>query len=139
MKVKSLSRVQPSETPWTAAFQAPPSMGFSRQEYWSGLLFPFQRILPTQGSNLGHLHCRQVLYHLSLQGLDMSLRKFREMARTGKPGELQSMGSQRVQSDLVPEQQQQEVEHTYTLWSSNSIPSPRVFCSCGPRINMRRG
>ena len=37
MKVKSLSRVQLSATPWTAAYQAPPSMGFSRQEYWSGL------------------------------------------------------------------------------------------------------
>ena len=37
MKVKSLSRVQPSATPWTAAFQAPPSTGFSRQEYWSGV------------------------------------------------------------------------------------------------------
>ena len=37
VKVKSLSRVWPSATPWTAAFQAPPSMGFSRQEYWSGL------------------------------------------------------------------------------------------------------
>ena len=36
VKVKSLSRVQPSATPWTAAYQAPPSMGFSRQEYWSG-------------------------------------------------------------------------------------------------------
>ena len=72
-------------------------------------------------------------------GTGPEVEEFREMARTGKPGELQSMGSQRVQSDLVPEQQQQEVEHTYTLWSSNSIPSPRVFCSCGPRINMRRG
>ena len=40
MKVKSLSRVQPSATPWTAAFQAPPSMGFSRQEYWSGVPLP---------------------------------------------------------------------------------------------------
>jgi len=40
MKVKSLSRVQPSATPWTAAFQAPPSMGFSKQEYWSGLPLP---------------------------------------------------------------------------------------------------
>ena len=40
VKVKSLSRVQPSVTPWTAAFQAPPSMGFSRQEYWSGLPLP---------------------------------------------------------------------------------------------------
>ena len=34
--MKSLSHVRPSATPWTAAFQAPPSMGFSRQEYWSG-------------------------------------------------------------------------------------------------------
>ena len=40
MKVKSLSRAWPSATPWTAAFQAPPSMGFSRQEYWSGLPLP---------------------------------------------------------------------------------------------------
>ena len=37
VKVKLLSRVWPSATPWTAAFQAPPSMGFSRQEYWSGV------------------------------------------------------------------------------------------------------
>ena len=36
VKVKSLSHVQPSVTPWTAAFQAPLSMGFSRQEHWSG-------------------------------------------------------------------------------------------------------
>ena len=41
VKVKSLSRVQPSATLWTAAFQAPPSMGFSRQEYWSGVPLPF--------------------------------------------------------------------------------------------------
>ena len=38
--MKSLSRVQPSATPWTAAYQAPPSMGFSRQEYWSGVPLP---------------------------------------------------------------------------------------------------
>ena len=37
VKVKSLSRVRLLATPWTAAYQAPPSMGFSRQEYWSGL------------------------------------------------------------------------------------------------------
>ena len=36
VKVKSLSRVQLFVTPWTAAYQAPPSMGFSRQECWSG-------------------------------------------------------------------------------------------------------
>ena len=43
MKVKSLSRVRPSATPWTAAYQAPPSMGFSRQEYWSGVPLPSPR------------------------------------------------------------------------------------------------
>ena len=37
VKVKSLSHVWLFETPWTAAHQAPPSMGFSRQEYWSGV------------------------------------------------------------------------------------------------------
>ena len=40
VKVKLLSRVRPSATPWTAAYQAPPSMGFSRQEYWSGVPLP---------------------------------------------------------------------------------------------------
>ena len=39
-KVKSLNRVWLLATPWTAAYQAPPSMGFSRQEYWSGVPFP---------------------------------------------------------------------------------------------------
>ena len=37
VKVKSLSRVRPLATPWTVAHQAPPPMGFSRQEHWSGL------------------------------------------------------------------------------------------------------
>ena len=40
VKVKSFSRVRPSATPWTAAFQAPLSMGFSRQEDWSGVPLP---------------------------------------------------------------------------------------------------
>ena len=40
VKVKSLSRVQLLATPWTAAYQASPSMGFSRQEYWSGVPLP---------------------------------------------------------------------------------------------------
>ena len=43
MKVKSLSRVRLLATPWTAAYQAPPSMGFSRQEYWSGEPLPSPR------------------------------------------------------------------------------------------------
>ena len=40
VKVKSLSHVRLLASPWTAAYQAPPSMGFSRQEYWSGLPLP---------------------------------------------------------------------------------------------------
>ena len=40
MKGKSLSRVRLLATPWTAAHQASPSMGFSRQEYWSGVPLP---------------------------------------------------------------------------------------------------
>ena len=40
MKVKSISRVRLLATPWTAASQAPPSMGFSRQEYWGGVPLP---------------------------------------------------------------------------------------------------
>ena len=43
MKVKSLSRVQLVATQWTAAYQAPPSMGFSRQKYWSGVPLPSPR------------------------------------------------------------------------------------------------
>ena len=45
VKVKSISRVWPSATPWTAAYQAPPSMGFSRQEYWSGVPSPSPMII----------------------------------------------------------------------------------------------
>ena len=40
VKVKLLSRVRLYATPWTAAYKVPPSMGFSRQEYWSGVPFP---------------------------------------------------------------------------------------------------
>ena len=98
VKVKSLSRVRLLETPWTAAYQAPPFMGFARQEYWSGVPLPspmsyesqaifkiwvspnycsstrvgshflLQGIFPTQGSNPGLLHCRQILYHMNHQG-----------------------------------------------------------------------
>ena len=48
-KVKSLSRVWLFATPWTAAHQAPPSMGFSRQEHWSGLPLPSPGNLPDPG------------------------------------------------------------------------------------------
>ena len=55
-------------SPWTAARQAPLSMGFSRQECWSGLPFLLQGIFPTQELNPGLPHYGQTLYHLSYQG-----------------------------------------------------------------------
>ena len=53
MKVKLLSRVRLFETPWTVAYQASLSMGFSRQEYWSGLPFPSPGDLPDPGIEPG--------------------------------------------------------------------------------------
>ena len=54
--------------PWTVAHQAPLSMDFSRQEYWSGLPFPPLGDLPHPGIESGLPHCRWILYHLSHQG-----------------------------------------------------------------------
>ena len=53
MKVKLLSRVRLSATPWTAAHQAPPSTGFSRQEYWSGVPLPSPGDLSNPGIEPG--------------------------------------------------------------------------------------
>ena len=67
----SLSCVLLFATPWPVACQAPLSMGFSRQEYWSGLLVPSPGDLPK-----GFPHCRQILYHLNHQeSPSMSLLK----------------------------------------------------------------
>ena len=70
------SRVRLFATPRTVVYQAPLSMGFSREEYWSRvpLPSPLQGIFPTQGSNLGLLHCRQMLYHLSHQGTLVNIK-----------------------------------------------------------------
>ena len=57
MRVNSLSRVRLLKTPWTAAYQAPPSIGFSRQEYWSGLPLP---------SPWGNIRLKEMLIKLIL-------------------------------------------------------------------------
>ena len=54
-------RVQLFATQWTMAHQAPLSMGFPRQEYWSGLPFPFPGDLSDLGLNSHLLHCRWML------------------------------------------------------------------------------
>ena len=53
VKVKSLSRVRLLATPWTIVYQDPQSMGFSKQEYWSGLTFPSPGDLPNPGIKPG--------------------------------------------------------------------------------------
>ena len=62
--MKSLSRVQLLATPWTAAYQAPPSLGFSRQEYWSWVPLPSPPLEPYISPNhhLGSSRC----YHVDL-------------------------------------------------------------------------
>ena len=74
------SCVQLFATPWMVAHQAPLSMGFPRQEYWSELPFSSPGNLPDPGMNSGLLHCRQILYHLSyredpMMGLVACLKK----------------------------------------------------------------
>ena len=69
MHAKCFSHVQLSVKLWTVAHWAPLSMGFSRQEYWSGLYALLQGIFPTKGLNPGLPHCRRILYRLSHQGM----------------------------------------------------------------------
>ena len=60
-------------TPWTVARHVPLSMGFSRQEYWSGLPFPSPRDLPDPGMNPGLLHFRKILYPVCYEGSLLSI------------------------------------------------------------------
>ena len=86
VKVKSLSRVRLLATSWTAAYQAPPSMGFSRQEYWSGVPLPSLKELATPSNILAW-----------------------RTPWTEKSGGLQFMGPQRVRHVWV-------TKHTCGLW-----------------------
>ena len=68
-KVKLLSRVRLFATPWTVAYNASPSMGFSRQEYWNGLPFPTPEDLPNPGIKPGSPTLQaETLYRMSHQG-----------------------------------------------------------------------
>ena len=60
-EVKSLSHVPLFVTPWTTAYQARPSMGFSRQEYWKGMRFPSSGDLPNPEIEPSLPHSRQML------------------------------------------------------------------------------
>ena len=108
--MKSLSRVQLLATPWTAAYQAPPSMGFSRQEYWSGV-DPFLLIGLNWASLVAQMvKCLPIMLETQVRSLGREDPLEKEMAThastlawkipwTEEPGRLQSMGSQRVGHD----------------------------------------
>ena len=87
VKVKSLSRVRLLAAPWTAAHQAPPSMRFSRQEYWSGLP------LPSLEGNLESPKIRKVtnLRVIYMNEINFGLNKFKKPKNT--PGRPSSLGA----------------------------------------------
>ena len=68
MKVKSLSPVPLFATPWTVAYQTPPSMGFSRQECWSGLPFPSPEDFPDSGIEpVSHINLNVSVFKLAIE------------------------------------------------------------------------
>ena len=76
VKVKSLSLVRLLATPWTAAHQVPPSMGFSRQEYWSGVPLPSPNIKTEQNKSYRQvrIHFNSLLPSTYHQGFDSNLK-----------------------------------------------------------------
>ena len=112
------SCVQPFVTHWTLVRQAPLSMGFSRQEYWSGLPFPTPGDLPYPGMEpclLRLQHWQSGSLPLAPSGKPMAsvmqwiwtwANCFRRQWGTGRPSVLQPMGSQRVRHDWATEQRQ---------------------------------
>ena len=91
MKVKSLSRVRLVATPWTAAYQAPPSMGFSRQEYWNGLPLPSPGMLldipgEQDSTHIPHTHTHTTE---SYSGQGVSSAKAEKPSSTGGDNGLQ--------------------------------------------------
>ena len=82
VKVKSLSRVQLFATPWTVAYQASPSMGFSRQECWSGLPFPspgdlyHPGIEPESSALVGGFFTTNTIWEALVKGISQSISQF---------------------------------------------------------------
>ena len=105
VKVKSLSRVRLFETPWSAAYQAPPSMGFSRQEYWNGkfpyALCPLKRTMAPHSSTLAW-----------------------KIPWMEEPGRLQSMGSHRVGHDWTTSLSLFPFMHWRRKWQPTPVVLP---------------
>ena len=111
VKVKSLSRVRLLATPWTASHQAPPSMGFSRQEYWSGV--------PSLSPILYIVVCISVEKAMAPHSSPLAWK----IPWTEEPGRLQSMGSLRVGHNWVTSLSL----FTYMHWRRKWQPTPVFF------------
>ena len=95
--MKSLSRVRLSATPWTAAYQAPPSMGFSRQEYWSGVPLPSPS--PTQSKAKSFSDPV-----VSSQGYSELLRDFLGFLAKSNSAEAKTIGTTAMKTNLPNEE-----------------------------------
>ena len=111
-------------TPWNAACQAPLSMGFSWQQYWSGFHVLLQGIFPTQGSNPGVPHCRQMLLPSEPPGKSLKWRDFLKWR-------LKRKWSRSVASDsLWPHEHQAPPSMGFSrqeYWSGVPLPSPYIM------------
>ena len=100
--MKSLSRVRLLATPWTAAHQAPPSMGFSRQDYWSGVPLPSPNSISSQQYLIFNIFIYFICLsprhiHILEKAMTPHSSTFAwEIPWMEEPGRLQSMGSLRV-------------------------------------------
>ena len=111
LRVKSLSCVRLFATPWTAAYQAPPPLGFSRQEYWSGL--PLD-----QGSNPGSLHWKLGVLATEPPGNSLSPPFHFLTSQTNWPACCNSS------VPLLPYHRESEALKAKTLWMNESPTSP---------------
>ena len=114
VKVKSFNHVRPSATPWTAAYQASPSMGFSRQEYWSGVPLQYSCLenpmdrgawkAAVHGVAEGRTWLNDFTFTFHFHALEKEMATHSSVLTwkipgTGEPGGLPSMGSHRVRHD----------------------------------------
>ena len=104
MKVKSLSHARLFATPWTVAYQAPPSMGFSRQEYWSGVPLPSPGDLPDPGIERGSLALQadSLLSEPPRQPINGSKGRAKNRGTGSKPFKKRAEGSRAFSSFILP-------------------------------------
>ena len=137
VKVKSLGHVQLSATPWTAAYQAPPSMGFSRQEYWSGVPLPSPDEKnwvigkdPDAGKDWRQEEKGttedEIGWMVSLTRWTWVWASSGSWWWTGKPGVLQSMGSLKVGHDWATSLSLFTFMHRRKKWQPTPMFLPGV-------------